>query len=103
MQPPDQGHAALYIKCPACGVWEMHVAGTEQFIADVLSKPELLGWGCTACGHWWSVGVGWTGMPPESFVTGSTHVVASSPCGSRGDRKMENPQAGDTEVFPGLP
>lgn len=55
MQPPDRGTAALYIKCPACGVWELHVAGTEQVIADTLGNPKLKGWGCTACGHWWDI------------------------------------------------
>jgi len=42
-------------------------------------------------------------MVRTAFVTGSTHVVDSRPYGSRGDSKTENPQAGDTEVFPGMP
>ena len=40
-------------------------------------------------------------MVPESFVTGSTHVVRCSPYGVGGDSKMENPHGGDRESFHG--
>ncbi len=39
--------------------------------------------------------------PHQPFVTGSTHVVGSSPYGTSGDSKPGNPQGGDTAVFPG--
>ena len=49
MTPPEHGHAALYIKCPVCASWNLHVAGTEGAVAATLNAPRFNGWRCPAC------------------------------------------------------